>query len=162
MKYTVAKWFIAAASIGVLALAFNAYAGPGYGYRGHGSGGCPGGYFPEMTEEQRQKVQTERERFFKDTEDLRSQIYEKEIAFEAVLAKKDLDVDKARALQKELSSLRAQFNEKRFEHVLKIKQINPELGRGFMADGRRGGGKRYGRAGTGCGDCPYRGGSGNY
>jgi Spy/CpxP family protein refolding chaperone len=151
MKYNAGKWIMAIVALGVLALAFNAYAGRGQGPRGQGYGDCPRGAWGYLSEEQLEKAQTERQTFQSATAELRSLIYEKQTELAAVLAKQEVDVEKARSLQKDLSALESQFDEKQLEHALKMKEISPELASGFMARG--GGGYHHGK--MRCGDCPY-------
>jgi hypothetical protein len=147
-------------------LGFGAYAfadrGMGYGrhhdgwdHRGpgwhHGGYGCPGyGYLAgEPSDEDIQKMDAQREAFFKSTEDLRQNLYEKRLALESEFAKKNPDAQNAAKLQKEISDLRAQIDQKRIEHMIEMKKINPGLGAGFMGPGMMGHGygKGYKRSG---------------
>jgi Spy/CpxP family protein refolding chaperone len=94
--------------------------GPGFGYEGN------------LSEEQLQKLDDEREAFFKETEDLRRQIYQKNLELKSELANKTPDANKASEIQKELSDLKAQFAEKRLQHILKMKAAFPESEMGYM------------------------------
>ena len=69
-----------------------------------------------MSEEQIEKMETEREAFFKDTEPLRQKLYEKEMALRSEMVKENPDMGAARQLQGEISDLRAEFDQKRLEH----------------------------------------------
>ena len=110
------------------------WGGPGYG-----------GDYPDLTEEQRQAVEQERRAFIKDTDDLRQNLYTKELALRSELAKSDADAQKAAVIQKDISKLEAELDQKRLDHIVKMKEVNPEAGRGFMMGGRgRGGIMGYG------------------
>ena len=102
----------------------------------------------DLSDEEIQKMDEQREAFFKSTEDLRLKIYQKRLALESEFAKKNPDAKNAANLQKEISDLRAQIDQKRIAHLLEMKKINPGLGAGFMGPGMMGHG--YGRG--------YRGG----
>jgi len=135
----------------VVALSVTAYAGRGMGY-GPGSGQCQGiregsggqrpghmmgyghgsGYMMgNLTEDEAKKINDERDAFFKATEDLRQDIYAKEMELNSELAKKNIDTEKAAKLQKEISGLESNFDQKRLEHMIKMKKLNPNLARGF-------------------------------
>ena len=86
-------------------------------------------YMNKLTKEQIQKIHEQRKAFFNETEDLRQQLYEKETDLKSVLAKKEPDVEKAKAIQKEISDLKSQLEQKKIDHYIKIKKINPYLGR---------------------------------
>lgn len=145
------------AILGIGAYAFagwgQGYGGcPGWGGRGGGmvQGGSGGqGYLPnDLNDEQLKAIETERLAFRKATEDLRSELFSKELELRSELAKKDPDVKKASELQREVSGLQAQLDEKRIEHMIKMRKISPEMGQGYG----RGYGKGYhGRGGRGMG-----------
>jgi zinc resistance-associated protein len=121
--------------------------GPEGGECGRGYGPGRGGPRSEMSEEQIEKMETQREAFFKDTEPIRQKLYEKEMALKSELAKENPDIDAAKALQSEISGLRAEFDQKRLEHRVKMRKIVPEAGRGYKdrgGRGPRGGGYGYG------------------
>jgi len=141
----------------VTVLSFGAYAfadwGSGYGPRGwghmgrggHMGWGGPGyGYGSDVSEDEYKKIDEEQRAFFKATENLRQDIYEKELALEQELAKENPDVQKAKKLNKELAELETQFEQKQLEHQLNMRKINPRIGRGYMG---RGGMMGYGRGG---------------
>jgi Spy/CpxP family protein refolding chaperone len=116
----------------------------GYGFRGHG------GYWDNLTEAQVEKIQAERKAFFEATKELRQQIYQKRLELRSELAKKEPDSEKAIALQKEISELKGQMGLKRLDHILKLKEINPDVGRGRGRYGMMGGPRGYG----GCSNPP--------
>ena len=135
----------------VLGYGANAFAGWG---RGGGFGGCggPGGRWggagygdTALSAEQYKQMDAQRRSFFEDTADLRQEIYQKDQDLRQELAKESPDRAKAKSLQKELSQLEAQLEQKRFDHMMAMREINPNAGRG-----------RYGRGagGPGYGNCP--------
>lgn len=117
----------------------------GGGYKGMQQGG-PGtaqGYgcqaaFANMTEEQKTQVADERKAFFSQTAELRQQILEKQTELAGIIVKKEVDMESATAVQKELSELQGQFDIKRLEHMVKMKKINPDCGGGMYKMGRGG------------------------
>lgn len=166
MKHIASKLSVVLMVITVIGFAAYAFAGGGMGYgryhgeRGyhdewghhgygmhHGGYGCPGsGYMKgDLGDEEIQKMDEQREAFFKSTEDLRQKIYEKRLALESEFAKKSPDAKNATNLQKEISDLRAQIDQKRIDHMLEMKKVNPNLGRGHRGSGRMGYGSSYGR-----------------
>jgi zinc resistance-associated protein len=115
----------------------------GYGCRGYG-------YMAgNLSDEQIQKMDEQREAFFKSTEDLRQNIYQKSLALESEFAKKNPDAKIAANLQKEISDLRAQIDQMRIVHMIEMKKINPGLGAGFMGPGMMGHGYGRGYRGNG-------------
>jgi zinc resistance-associated protein len=107
--------------------------GPGKGQE-YGRGSC---YMKNLSDDEMKKAEEERDTFFKATEELRQEIYSKELELKSEIAKKNTDIEKAKKIQKEISELKAQFGQKRLDHMLKMKSINPSLIRGF-------GGRRHG------------------
>lgn len=102
--------------------------GPEYGYeRGYGS----------LTEEQRSKLEELDRKFYSETADLRNEIWTKSAELNTILNSPAPDLEKVKALQKELSNLRATMDEKRLDYQLEVRKINPELrpsrgyGRGY-------------------------------
>ena len=143
-------------------LAFGAYAfadwGMGYAHPGrdhHGRGHYAQGMHhrdwekPEYTmgdlsEEQIRKLDKERNAFYEATEDLRQEIYGKELEFRTELTRTNPDAKKAVSLQKEISKLEARLNQKQIDHIIAVKKINPNAGRGFTERSSRGNGSSYG------------------
>ena len=129
-----------------------AHSGMGYGHHygwgypmygmhqgGYGGPGC--GNWGELSEDQVQKLYKEHAAFFEATQDLRGRLYQKRLELRSELAKENPDTNKAAALQKEISELKAEFDQKRLNHFLNMKKISPDIGRGF--------GGRYGMMGPG-------------
>jgi hypothetical protein len=83
----------------------------------------------KLSEEQIKAMNEKRKAFFDATEDLRHELYEREAELISVLAKKEPDAEKARAVQKEISALESQMHQKTLDHIIKMKKINPYCGR---------------------------------
>ena len=109
--------------------------GPGYGF---GRGNCPGFIGSNLSEEEIQSLEKQRTAFFKETETLRNDIYQKRLELRSELAKGNPDSERAKQLQSEISGLRSQLDQKRVDHMISLKKINPNIGRGFMGGGPRG------------------------
>ena len=123
----------------------------GYSGRGMGSGPRGGrgfrgpGYLPQLSDEETKKLDEQRKVFFDATDDLRRNIYSKRLELRSEMAKKAPDAQKAAEIQKEISTLKSELAQKRIEHQIEVKKINPDLGMGF--DGRGAG--RFGGPGGG-------------
>jgi Spy/CpxP family protein refolding chaperone len=143
-------------------LAFGAYAfadwGMGYSHPGrdhHGRGHYQGmhnrgwanpGYgnmMGDLSEEQIRKLDKERNAFYEATKGLRQEIYGKELELRTELSRTNPDAKKAASLQKEISKLEAQISQKKIDHMIAVKKINPNAGRGFMERGQKGYGSSY-------------------
>lgn len=131
--------------------------GPGYGMgrgmmdcgpgRGRGFGGY--GYPGDLSEEDLKKLDDQRSAFFEGTKNQQNDLYEKGFELRSELAKQNPDSEKAGKLQKEISDLKAQLDQKRIDHMIEIKKINPNVGRGFAGRGPGG----YGAGFRGAGAC---------
>jgi zinc resistance-associated protein len=158
MKHIASKILVVLTVFTVMGFGVYAFADGGMGYGRHhggrdhhGSGwnrggyGCPGygSIMGDLSDEDIQKMDEQREVFFKSTEDLRQKIYQKSLALESEFAKKNPDAKNAANLQKEISDFKAQIDQKRIAHLIEMKKINPNLGTGLMGPGMRGYG--YGR-----------------
>ena len=109
-----------------------------------------------LTQEEIEKLQAERKAYHKDTQKLRQDIYQKELALRSELVKENPDAQKALEMQKEISDLSAEMDQKRVNHLIKVREIAPNAGRGMMKGfGSRGGGRGmgpgYGGGGRGMG-----------
>jgi len=160
------KIIIAAAIIGIVGYAATSFAGWGRGGGGYcggqGSGWAqrgsgPAAYRNNLSDEDLDKLNKERQAFFEDTRDLRGKIYQKQLELQSELAKKDPDAKTAAGLQGEISDLSGQLAQKRVEHRIKMQKENPEFfsGRGYGRGGRGMGrgfhGKGMGRGSQGQG-----------
>jgi zinc resistance-associated protein len=133
------------------AIAYPVFAwGPGMG-RGQRQGisdnrsGGPGSCwrydrgYSNLTQEQQSALRQLNEKFSNENENLRNEIWAKSDEMNTLLNASDPDVEKAKALQKEIIDLRGTMAEKRLEFRLEARKISP--------DARFGGGygKGYGR-----------------
>ena len=161
------KIFMVLAIIAVLAVAVTSFAGwgrghwgsgyhmgPGYGMH-RGWGGGPG-YQGDMSEEDIAKLGKERQAFFEATSDLRENLYQKELELRSELAKPEPDAKKAAGIQKEISNLESQLDQKRLEQRIKMRKDFPRFGfrgDGYGPRGRGMGRGMYGGGGYGPGSC---------
>jgi Spy/CpxP family protein refolding chaperone len=154
------KWIIGALVIMMVGLSATAFAGRRGGY---GPGACWGvdGADANLTDEQITKLQEEQKAFYEATAALRQNEHQKRLELASEMAKEKPDRQKAVELQKAISELRTQLDQKRLEHAFKVKQINPNAGPGlgWGMDGKHpmmgrgmGGGPMMGR-GMGAGPC---------
>ena len=96
------------------------------------------GYMPNLTDEQINEMEKERANFFEITKELRDDIYAKELEIRSELAKSNIDKAKAASLQKEISKLRNQLDQKHVDHIINVRKISPNMARGFMGMGHMG------------------------
>jgi len=119
----------------------------GPGWR-HGGSGCPGygGHMRgDLSDEEIQKMDQQRKTFHKANKDLKQNIYQKRLELESEFAKKTPDAKKAAGIQKEISELQARMDQNRVNHIIEMKKIDPDVGRGFRGNGPMRGGSSYGR-----------------
>jgi len=150
--------------VAALALPVMAH-GPGWGRGGHMmgyGGGGPGyhhgygaGYSEGLSEEKRVQLDELTKQFYEETEKLRNELWTKSAELDTVLNSATPDVEKARALQAEISALRSKMAQKRIDFELKAKKIAPEgsYSRGYGRGYHHRWGKGYGRGGYGPGAC---------
>lgn len=167
------KIFMVLAIVAVLAIAVTSFAGwgrghmdygypmgPGYGMhrgwmdgpRGYGGQGYPG----DLSDEDIARLDKERQAFFDATSDLREKLYQKELELRSELAKAEPDAKKAAGLQKEISDLESQLDQKRLDHRIKMRKDFPRFGYRGDGYGPRGWGMgrgMYGGGGYGPGSC---------
>lgn len=105
--------------------------GMGRGFRGYG-------YAGDLSDEDIKKLDEQRQVFFEGTKNLRNDLYQKKLELRSELAKQNPDSPKAVKIQKEISELKTQLDQKRIEHMLEMKKINPNVGGGFAGKGSRG------------------------
>lgn len=103
------------------------WSGPGYDYMMKG-----------LSDDEIEKMEKERESFHRATEDLRQNVHTKELELQSEISKENPDNQKAAKLQKEISDLEAKIDQKRIDHLIKMKKINPNAGRMFMGREGRG------------------------
>lgn len=135
---------LAIAAVAVAGIGINAFAhggmgrGGGWGYHHDGmqyQGNCGPRYNQEMNSEEYKRFEQKRESFFNETKELRADLYEKERDLQNEFAKDELDAAKASGLQKDISELRAQLDQKRIDHMVEMRKLNPKAGRGYMGGG---------------------------
>jgi zinc resistance-associated protein len=158
--FTPRNVIITIALIAVLGIGINAFAHGGMGWGGgwgHHRGGMnyQGGYDngsdDQMSPEAYKQFEQKREAFFNETQDIRTSLFEKERDLQNELAKEEPDVAQASQLQQEISDLQSQFDQKRIEHMVEMRKLNPNAGRGFKS----GGGPRMGYGNRGGGYCRW-------
>jgi hypothetical protein len=133
-----------AVAIGIGTYAFG-HMGGGYGYfdwMHSGSGmhqgnyGEPGyDYRANLNDEEFKALEEERTAFLKETENIRRSFYSKELELRSELIKNNPDASMAVTLQKEISELESELDQKRIDHMIKIRKLSPNAGRGFMMGG---------------------------
>jgi Spy/CpxP family protein refolding chaperone len=140
----------------VIGFTTSAFAGRGMehgGFGGHGE--CAA--LKNLSADDQQKVKAEQDAFLKDIEPLRQQIQQKHQDLKTELAKTDTDEQKAVAIVTDITNLMAQMGQKRLQHQLNLKKINPALVDCFGGGpgGFMGGPGGYGGFKGGCGgNCP--------
>ncbi|MEE4608687.1 MAG: periplasmic heavy metal sensor [Desulfobacteraceae bacterium] len=80
-----------------------------------------------LSEDQMARLKQLRQDFRTETLDLRGELRQRRLALAAELAKKTPDAAEAGQIQKSISALRTELAQKRLDHLLKAKQIAPEL-----------------------------------
>jgi Spy/CpxP family protein refolding chaperone len=107
----------------------------GNGGWGRGPGSCWQGSEPNgnLTESQNAELNRLEQKFYNDTAKLRDEIWAKSEELSNLLNSADPDVNKLKALQKEITGLRAEMDQQRIDFELKARKITPDSGyaRGF-------------------------------
>ena len=93
--------------------------GPGY------SGSSDRGY-NTITPEQRAQLEQLDRKFYDETANFRDKIWAKSAELDALLNRTNPDIEKARALQREIHDLRARLDQKKIDYELEARKINPE------------------------------------
>lgn len=148
MNNKIRNIIIAIVSGTLIIISINAFSHSGMGWGRHGSGWHhQDGYYPgntgRMTQEEYEQFEQKREAFFRETQSIRDNLYEKGRDLENELAKTEPDAEKASRLQKEISELQSQFDQKRIEHMVEMRKLNPNAGRGYMYGNRMMGDRSY-------------------
>jgi Spy/CpxP family protein refolding chaperone len=147
--------------------------GPGYA-KGRGMAGLRGadpGAYPrygwaceKMTDEQLNQLAELRQKHYDETAETRSQLWARQAELNVLLNTSAPDLDKAKALQKEISDLRSKMGQERINFYGEAKKINPDFrfhrswGRGkgygpFPEGDGLGMSRAWPRAGFGMGPC---------
>jgi len=111
-----------------------------------------------LTEEQRTKLDKLHQRFYDETAQLRTEIWAKRGELRILMNTSNPDVEKAKALQKQINDLTGKMAQEKITFQLEARKINPDLrfGGGFG----RGYGRHMKRYGPGMGSEKYSGGYG--
>jgi zinc resistance-associated protein len=145
-----------------LVIGYQAFAhGPGWGGGRHmmgywGTGPYHGwhhgpAYNWDMSEEQSQRVAEIEKEFYDQTAELREELWSKSSELETVLSSADPDLEKAKALQKEISALKDRITEKELDYELQLRKAVPDA----RYAGRYGRGYGYHMRGYGPGGCRF-------
>ena len=128
-KHLFSRMVVVGAVVVLMGFGASAYAGMGKNAGNPGMGAASA----NLTDDQIKQMQTERSAFQTATQGMRQQLNEKRQALQAELAKQAPDTAKCAALQKEVSDLQTQFDQKRLTHILEMKKIDPNFteGRGM-------------------------------
>jgi Spy/CpxP family protein refolding chaperone len=115
--------------IGVLAAPVFAYRG-GWGGWSRGPGSCwqDNRAYGNLTESQNAELDRLEQKFSNDTAKLRDEIWTKSEELNTLMNAADPDVKKVRALQKEITGLRAEMDRQRIDFELKARKITPNNG----------------------------------
>ena len=158
--------------VGFMVLPVFAHRRGGNGSHGeYGPGGCWQGSRPygNLTESQMAELEKLEKKYFSDTGKLKEEIWTKSDELENLLSESDADPDKARALQREISDLKAKMAENKLNFQLEARKVAPDVrfgqgyGLGHGSEYKRGPCGKHGqydyhgsRGGSGCGQCPCR------
>ena len=113
----------------------------GYGgYGGHMMGPGYGPAYGNLSQDQYNKLDNARQKFYDQTQDLRDEMDQKNYAIQEELNKPNPDRAQLESLQKELSALRAQYDKYALDYNLAVRKIVPDAARGpAYGNGCRGG-----------------------
>jgi Spy/CpxP family protein refolding chaperone len=100
--------------------------GYGNGYGGHMMGPGYGPAYGNLSPDQYSALDNAREKFYDQTQDLRDQIDAKNYAIQEELNKPNPDRAKLESLQKELSTLRSQYDKDAMNYHLAVRKILPD------------------------------------
>jgi len=151
-KHLFSRMLVVGAVVVLMGFGANVYAetGKGPGNRGMGAASA------NLTADQIKQMETERNAFKTATQGIHQQLKEKKQALQTELTKQAPDAATCAALQKGISDLQSQFDQKRLTHILEMKKIDPNFTEG------RGMGPGMGQGmGPGMGQGPFGGGKTN-
>ncbi|MGD9096782.1 MAG: periplasmic heavy metal sensor [Desulfobacterales bacterium] len=140
MKRYQIRNFLVATALLVFTVAGTAWAHGEWGGRGYGGHmkGCGGpmmgsGFGPglgDLSKEDYAKLEAANAKFYKETLELRREIDDKRFALSQEWHQEKPDPDKVKALQQEISKLRADLDAKTVEHKLAVREMMPNTARG--------------------------------
>lgn len=129
--------------VGLLLWTGLAFAGRNRGFGpGMGTGNPP--CFATLSADQQKQMTELQQQFYKDTQGLRQQIAEKRAELNLEMTKATPDVGKAQAIQKELSALEADMEQRQVAYRIEMKKICPTMGSGRGMGMMHGGGHMMG------------------
>lgn len=154
------KGIMIATIIGFFGFASLSFAGWGNGCsRSMGNGGRGMGWhhrggdgyrmmsnYGTLSDEEIDKIDQQRSEFFKATEKIRGQLYEKNLALQSELAKETPDTNKASNLQQEISKLQGELDQNRLNFKIQNRKSSPNYSRAHRGRGRMMG-SGYGKGG---------------
>jgi zinc resistance-associated protein len=88
-----------------------------------------------LSRQQAEKLEAAQESFYRDTQDIRNQIYDKNVQIQEEFAKQNPDRSKIMDLQKSVSKLESELDQRQIDFQLEARKIAPELGEGFARGG---------------------------
>ncbi len=91
--------------------------------------------YGNLTSEQKSKLDTLDRTFYEETSELRDQIWTKSRELDVALNSSSPDLEKAKALQKEISELRAKLDEKTLTYEFEARKIVPDQRLGYAYGG---------------------------
>ena len=106
----------------------------GYHHRGEYGPGQSGNY-SNLSDEEIAKLDQQRSEFRMTTEKIRQKLYEKNLALQTELAKENPDTSKASKLQREISKLQSDLDQKRLEYEIQARKSVPNYNRGHRGYG---------------------------
>lgn len=114
----------------------SAIAGKGMGHANMGQGcqqgmgnaaNCPGFNNANLTPEQKTSLEAEKTRFWNETSEIRTQIDKKETEMQSELKKTEVNREAVQNIQTQISNLEADFNKLKADHLIKVREISPEI-----------------------------------
>jgi zinc resistance-associated protein len=141
--------------VGVLAAPVLAHRG-GWGGWSRGSGSCwqGSGTYGNLSESQNAELDRLEQKFSNDTAKLRDEIWAKSEELGTLLNSAEPDIKKVKAVQKEITDLRAKIDLQRIDFELEARKITPNSGYGHGRGYSRGYGRHMMGYGGGYGHGP--------
>ena len=121
-------FLVAAVAVPAVVLAQGGRGGQMMGYQGMGPGSMMAydrGY-GTITPEQRTQLDQLDRRFYDETADLKKDLWNKSFDLNTILNGTDPDIEKVKALNKEINDLRGKLNEKNLDHQLEARKLTPD------------------------------------
>lgn len=114
--------------------------------------------YGNLSDEERDKLDELDRKYYQETEGIRNQIVDKSDELDALMDSQNPDLERARELQREISRLRADLDQKELKYELEARKLVPEqkLGSGYGRGHHRGYWGRGGGMGYGSGGACWR------